>query len=309
MAKLGIIFLCIAIGALFRRFKIFPDNAAVSLNRFVIYVSLPALVLYYIHKIDLTQTDLVTLAGAAAMPWMLFLGAWGFLALIGKWRGWDKRTLGALVLTAGLGNTAFVGFALIDALYGAAGLQIAVLLDQLGSFLALSSIGIFVAFYYSGQALSAKVIIRKIITFPPFIALVLALCLMPFPLPAAVDEILLMLGATLVPLAMVSVGMQLNISRAALSRHVGHLTAGLGYKLLIAPALFYALYHTYLTPDDLAFRIIVLEAAMAPMVTAGVVAAEYELRGELAALMIGIGIPLSLITVPLLNRLLWGPFS
>lgn len=131
MAKLGLIFLCIALGVAFRRFRIFPDNAATTLNRFVIYVSLPALVLYYIHKIDMTQTDFSTLAGAAAMPWMLFFGAWVFLAAIGKWRGWDKRTLGALILTAGLGNTAFVGFALIDALYGAEGLKIAVLLDQL----------------------------------------------------------------------------------------------------------------------------------------------------------------------------------
>lgn len=305
MAKLGIIFLCIALGMVFRRFKIFPDNAAVTLNRFVIFISLPALVLYYIHKLDLSKTDIPTLAGLAVMPWMLFFGAWIFIALIGKWRQWDKRTVGALIMTAGLGNTAFVGFAMIDALYGEKGLQIAVLLDQLGSFLALSTVGIMFAFLYSGQAMSGKVIIKKVITFPPFAALVLAFALMPFPMPEAIDQILAMLAATLVPLAMLSVGMQLNISVAALKRHQGHLIAGLGYKLAIAPAIFYFLYSTYMPTDDIAFRVIILEAAMAPMVTAGIVAAEYDLRGELAALMVGIGIPLSLLTVPLINALIW----
>lgn len=305
MAKLGIIFLCIALGMLFRRLKTFPDSAPTTLNRFVLYVALPALVLHYIQGLDIGATPLAELLGPMAMPWMLFLGAWLFIAAIGKWRGWDKRTIGAIILTAGLGNTAFVGFAMIDAFYGEKGLKTAVLLDQLGSFLALSSIGVLVAIFYSGGEVSGKVIIKKVLTFPPFAALISAFLLMPFQMPEDVDQILLMLSATLVPVSMLSVGMQLNISTAALQRHKGHLTAGLGYKLALAPAMFYLLYSQWFSSDDIAFRVIILEAAMAPMVTASVMAAEYDLRGELAALMVGIGIPLSLGTVPLLNTLLW----
>lgn len=305
MAKLGLIFLCIAFGMLMRRFKVFPENASATLNRFVIWVSLPALVLYYIHRIDLSTTDAHSLFAPVLMPWMLFFGAWGFIAFIGKWRGWDRRTIGALVLTCGLGNTAFVGFAIIDALYGAEGLQTAVLLDQLGSFLVLSTLGIMVAIFYAGQSLSWKVIVRKIITFPPFIALFLAFALMPIDFPQELNDILLMLSATLVPLAMLSVGLQLNISFAALQRHKSHLFFGLGYKLAIAPAFFYVLYGLFMTSDDVVFRVIVLEAAMAPMVTAGILAAEYDLRGELAALIVGIGITLSLVTVPLMNLFIW----
>ncbi|MBM3617623.1 MAG: AEC family transporter [Alphaproteobacteria bacterium] len=305
MAKLLLIFFCIALGMAFRRFKIMPENAAATLNRFVIWVSLPALVLYYIHRIDLSTTDAHSLFAPVLMPWMLFFGAWGFLALIGKWRGWDRRTIGALVLTCGLGNTAFVGFAMIDALYGAEGLQTAVLIDQLGSFLALSTLGIMVAIFYAGQTLSWGVIVRKVLTFPPFAALFLAFALMPVEFPQELNDILLILSGTLVPLTMLSVGLQLNVSLAALQRHKSHLFFGLGYKLALAPAVFYLLYGLFMSPDDVVFRVIVLEAAMAPMVTAGILAAEYDLRGELAALIVGIGITLSLATVPLMNLFLW----
>lgn len=47
-----------------------------------------------------------------------------------------------------------------------------------------------------------------------------------------------------------------------------------------------------------------LEAAMAPMITAAVVARELDLDGEIAQLLVGIGIPLSFATVSIWWRLL-----
>lgn len=305
MAKLSIIFICIALGMVFRRFKIFPDNAPTTLNRFVVWISVPALVLYYIHRIDTSTTPLDYLISAAVMPWLLFFGAWAFIAFISKWQKWDKRTTGAVVLTAGLSNTAFVGFAIIDALYGDEGMKVAVLLDQLGSFLVLTTLGIVLAILYSGQQISAKLLVKKVLSFPPFIAMLLAFSLMPFPMPDVIGKLLLMLSATLVPLAMTSVGMQLRISMDAIKHYKKQLIAGLGYKLILAPAIFYLLYSTFMSTDDIAFRVIILEAAMAPMVTAGIIATEYDLRGELAALLVGLGIVISLISVPFINSFLW----
>lgn len=43
---------------------------------------------------------------------------------------------------------------------------------------------------------------------------------------------------------------------------------------------------------------------MAPMVTAALLAAEHDLEPELAALILGVGVPISLVTVPLVFRLL-----
>jgi len=51
-------------------------------------------------------------------------------------------------------------------------------------------------------------------------------------------------------------------------------------------------------------RVVIAQAAMAPMVTAGVVAADNKLSPGLAATMIAVGVPLSLLTVPIWWRLL-----
>jgi predicted permease len=43
----------------------------------------------------------------------------------------------------------------------------------------------------------------------------------------------------------------------------------------------------------------VLQNAMAPMVSGAILASEHELDPDLAALMVGLGIPLSFLTAPL----------
>jgi predicted permease len=56
------------------------------------------------------------------------------------------------------------------------------------------------------------------------------------------------------------------------------------------------------TPDVL--RVAVLESAMPPMVTAGALAAAAGLAPELAAALVGYGILLSLVTLPVIHALL-----
>jgi predicted permease len=50
--------------------------------------------------------------------------------------------------------------------------------------------------------------------------------------------------------------------------------------------------------SSLTFEVSVLQAAMAPMVTSAILASDHGLDPELAALMVGLGIPLSFATVP-----------
>jgi predicted permease len=51
-------------------------------------------------------------------------------------------------------------------------------------------------------------------------------------------------------------------------------------------------------------QVTLFEAAMAPMITGSIIAAEYDLDGDLAALMVGVGIPLSFLTLPIWFQLL-----
>jgi predicted permease len=77
---------------------------------------------------------------------------------------------------------------------------------------------------------------------------------------------------------------------------------GVLLKLLVLPALegsFY-IFTGSLFPsfDPLVRMTLLLEASMATMIIAGVVAAEAELEPDLAQLMVGVTIPISLLSVP-----------
>jgi malate permease and related proteins len=186
---------------------------------------------------------------------------------------------------------------MIEAFYGAEFLGLGIVIDQVGSYLVLSTVGILVAsIYFSGQGVNAKAIIRKIALFVPFQAFVLALVLMPFAYPGWLDELLKRLGATLIPLALVSVGYQLRLS--AVRGKSTALVTGLLFKLVLAPALLLFLFAGLFGAEGPVMRVTVFEAAMAPMIGASIVAMDHDLDPPLLTLMLGVGIPLSFLTLP-----------
>jgi malate permease and related proteins len=118
-------------------------------------------------------------------------------------------TVGALILTGSLENTSFTGLPMIEAFYGAQGLGVGIIIDQAGSYFVLSTLGVGMATLLSaGETPGIGKIARKIISFIPFQAFILALLLIPVVYPAWLDEVLRRLGGTLVPIALVSVGYQ-----------------------------------------------------------------------------------------------------
>ena len=285
---------CFILGIILRRLRRLPDNAAAALNGFIVHISLPALTLTYVHGLHL-QANLIL---PALMAWVMFAIGCVMFWLAGKALRFSPATTGALMLTGGLANTSFVGLPMIDTFYGSQFLGLGILIDQLGSYFVLSTLGILVAsFYAPGRSVSAKAVLRKIILFVPFQAFVLALLLMPFDYPAWLDELLKRLGATLVPLALVSVGYQLQLSQVR--GKATALAVGLLFKLILAPALILLLFSGLMRNDWQVLSVTVFEAAMGPMIGASIVAMDHELDPPLVTLMVGIGIPLSFLTLPL----------
>ncbi|PTL81868.1 transporter [Vitiosangium sp. GDMCC 1.1324] len=275
-----------------RRSGRFPEQTALAINAFVLNVALPALVLRAVHRLTLAPE----LFAAAATPWLVFGGAWLFFRVLGPRLGFQPGTVAALVLTGGLSNTSFVGLPLIEGLMGRDGLQVAVVIDQLGSFLALATVATLFAARAAAKDTRLWPLLRRVLGFPPFIALVAAFLLHPWDWPAWVDAVLGRLGDMLTPLALFSVGFQLRLS--GLKGRVGALVLGLGYKLALAPLGIALLLLALPGMSRLTFEVTVLQAAMAPMVTAAILAADHGLDPDLSALMVGLGIPLSFATVP-----------
>lgn len=299
MMNFVVIFICMLAGILCKRLRHFPPASAQALNSFVIFLSLPALILVQIPKL----LSNLTMAGNWWMPvsmaWVAFLLSFCFFSFLGRKLNWSRPQTGALILTAGLGNTSFVGLPLLESLIGRDALPIGILADQPGSFLALSTLGIIVAASMSGARVTTGLIAKRVATFPPFIALLLAILWFATGsigyagAAAMFDKI----ASTLVPLALFAVGFQLKLDFGALRRRSSNLILGLGFKLGLTPLLFLMTYGILLKQHDLTVHATVLEAAMAPMITSAVVASDFGLDSELANLMVGIGIPVSLLTV------------
>ncbi|HEX5337720.1 MAG TPA: AEC family transporter, partial [Gallionella sp.] len=221
MNNLLLLILCFIAGMLLRRFRRMPDNAPATLNSFIIHVSLPALTLLYIHELKISGDVLLV----ALMAWLVFGLSAGFFWFVGRWLHLPRATVGALTVVGGLGNTSFFGLPMVEAFYGKDGLGTAIVADQLGSFFALSVLGITVAGIYSSGRPTAAEIAKRIALFPPFIALTVALLLIPVPYAEWFAVLLKRLGDTLAPLALLSVGMQLRLGHVA--EHKRNLALGL----------------------------------------------------------------------------------
>ena len=291
MNNLLLLILCFIAGMLLRRFRRMPDNAPATLNSFIIHVSLPALTLFYIHQLKFTGDMLLT----GLMAWLVFGASVGFFWLIGRWLALPRATVGALMLVGGLGNTSFFGLPMVEAFYGQTGLSTAIIADQLGSFFALSILGVTVAGIYSSGRPTALQIIKRITLFPPFISLAVALLLIPVEYAEWFSVLLKRLGDTLAPLALLSVGLQLRMGHVA--EHRRNLAMGLGFKLILAPLVIFLLYVPLLGAHGQAIQVTLFEAAMPPMITAAIVANEHDLDPPLANLMVAAGLIISFFTL------------
>jgi len=282
-----------------KRIPDFSDDTGNVLNLFVIYISLPALILLKISKLVFSKSLLVP----AFMPWGMLLFSCALILLLSRVLNWERATTGCLLLLIPLGNTSFLGVPMVKAFFGENAIPYALLYDQLGSFLALATYGsLILAIYGTSESKpTIKGVVKKVVSFPPFVALVFALIFKAFPYPPIVVNLLKILAATLIPLVMIAVGFQLTLR---LDRKViSQLSIGLSIKLIAAPLT--ALFFCKLAGlEGKAVEVSIFEAGMPPMVSAGALAILANLSPVLTAALVGIGIILSFVTLPMLHQLL-----
>ena len=269
------------------------------LNRFVIYVSLPSLV--FVYMIDITPDGRFLLPIASA--WGLFALSAVLILLLSRRLRWSRSITGALLMTIPYGNTSFLGIPFTRAFFGEAGVPVAIVYDQLGSFLILSTAGIITLSLYSDEQASLRRVVMRIVTFPAFIALVLALLSDPTWPPAWLMQTLHLLAVTLTPAALLAIGLHLRLRLE--SGHKTPFALGLLIKLVLAPLVLYALFWM-LGFHDLTARVCVFEAAMAPMVSSTMLAMMAGLQPRFVASLLGYGIVMSFGTLPVVFWVLQG---
>lgn len=288
-----IIFFFLFLGLLLQNVKRFPTHIYKSINKIVIYICLPAITLCHIPKIKWSNELLFPILAG----WISFLLAFVFFHFLGRRLGWSNKLIGCLILTAGLSNSSFLGYPIIEALFGKKGLETAILVDQPGTFVVVSTLGVFVAAFYSKGSPDTLGIFKKIIFFPPFITFIVA-CLLNIynsELDLNLQSVLLKIGSLVTPLALFSVGLQLTFDQN--SKHWRFLRLGLFFRLILTPLIILVLYVFIFNQRSESVQITIMETAMAPMITGAILASTYGLKPKLCSMMIGFGIPISFVTL------------
>jgi len=290
LVQIELIFVCLAIGILLRLSGRLLEVTPKVLGGWVINVALPAVAIRNVHDLSINYEWLF----AAFTPWLTAGFALLVIIPISIKLRWSRRRLGALLLVAGWGNTSFVGLPMITAYFGSQWLGLGLFIDLFGSYLSLSILGIAIATVCNSNSFDWKITVRRIITFPPLIAIVIAVATNHLDRPARVDEILDILASTMTPIALAAVGYAIRFKK--LYGRFAPLGVGLTYRLIISPLVIALL---YIATGHINFpeaHVTIFEAAMPPMLGASIIAIDNDLEPDLVGLLIGIGIPLSMAT-------------
>ena len=267
-----------------------------ALTTLVYYVMLPALVLAVLWRAPLGVESL-HIAGLAALG---VLASMGLMALIGHFMPLNRGQKGALLLAASFPNATYLGLPVLESLYGDYGRAVAVQYDLFACTPILLSVGIALAVYYGtpekGQENAPWWL--GVLKVPALWAAILAIALnlSGTAFPEALSGVLDRLGAGVVPLMLIALGMGLRLDAlkpAALLRVSPVLLIQLAFApaLVLAAGLALGLQPPLLTA-------VVLEAGMPVMVLGLVLCDRYGLDTGLYAAAATLSTLLSLLTLP-----------
>ncbi len=187
---------------------------------------------------------------------------------------------------------------MVTAYAGAQWAGLVLFIDLFGSYLVLSILGIAIPTACDTTAFRWSTVARRIVTFPPLVTIVIMLATNHLDRAAWIDDLLDSLAATLTPLALAAVRHAIRFDRIV--GRFAPLAVGLGFRLTAAPLAISRLSMALGMTSDPVTRVAIFEMAMPPMLGASIIAIviDHDHEPDLVALMISIGIPLSIITAP-----------
>lgn len=287
--------LFLALGRVLASVDRLPREMPVALASWVLYVAWPAAAFQSALSVRLDGP----LLGGVAWLWGLFAvaGVAVTIAIVGF--GLRRSTAGAVLLAGGAGSTAGFALPFVEQYCGAHCVAPAIVISVLGGALSFSVLGVAASCVLSQGKVCVGLIVRRIVTFPPMLGLVAGLLLPRDAIPQFAQMAAHDLTATLAPVAIVAMGMYLR--GLPDRKRLLPILAALGFKLVLAPAAI-LLGVALLGPALPSFgKLLVLLAAMPPLISSIALAREYQLEADLSAQIAAFGASIALVTVPL-----WG---
>ena len=302
ITQIIILAVVVLIGAIAAKFKVLTTDSKDMLSKVIFNISLPLMLFTNFFRLEATPrliaNSLTILAISGFVVFFLLLVGW-LTAKAFRLKGSEAAVF---KVHAMFGNTIFLGFPLITALYGVEGLLYASMF-QLVSTIIMWTAGVIILSH--GNGTSWKKSLGKVFN-PNTIATVAGLVC--FVLSVKLPDILLKplteLGSANTWLSMLYIGAMLVLSNAGGLLKKKNLYIVSFNRLILGPALLIALFWliaslTGFAPDKLVTSVIVLEASMPCMVTVVIMAKEFGSDDRLAAGNVFVSTIFSILTLPL----------
>lgn len=272
-------------------YKILYHDNSKQLIEFIIYFSLPGIIFSKIYPLTLSGTIL----GLILMFIGFILLNLALAYIIGKLMRLERLTLATFMIMATFGNTSFIGLSYIDAFYGQDYIFYGIIYDIFGSFFLLVTVGMFIINWGTGKKNDTKSILKSLLLFPPTIMFFLTIFAKNFEVPTFLLLTSETIGSTLVPIAMVAIGMKLELKNIFVKFPV--VTMAITIKMIIVPVIVLIGFQTFYGIDETWIKVTIIEVAMPPMTMATVLAIKGGLDEKIAINSLVLGVLLSLFTI------------
>jgi len=300
--QIFILAVVVLIGAIAAKFKVFTSDSKDVLSKVIFNISLPLMLFTNFFRLEATprliSNSLIILSLSGFMIFFLLLIGWissGAFRLKGSEAAVFK-------VHSMFGNTIFLGFPLITALYGVEGLLYASMF-QLVSTIIMWTVGVIILSHGNGTPWKKSLV--KVLN-PNTIATLTGLIF--FILSVRLPEIILKpmteLGSANTWLSMLYIGAMLAFSNVGSLLKKKSLYLISFNRLILAPALLISIFYLVaslarLAPEKLVTSVIILEASMPCMATVVIMAKEFGSDDRLAVGNVFVSTIISILTLPL----------
>jgi predicted permease len=292
--QIFMLFILIGLGVVLQRSKLVSAEFSKGLSTFVLYVSLPALIIKsmnYEFDPELMINSIYLLVSGILFYPLAYIVA----KLVGKLLNVGEDKLGVYEFLMIFGNVGFMGYPVMRVLYGEIGIFYAAMFNF--SFnLYIWTLGVYLIKKGSGEGVSARLLIN-----PGTLAVSLGFALFGFSiqLPRVLQLVLESVGGTTTPLSMIVIGMILGTSSGFKWIKNWRLILSSVIRLLIIPLLVLGIVWFVPMPSMLKGLILIL-TGMPSAALAAIFSHKYGADHELASRGILLTTFLSLWTIPFL---------
>lgn len=302
ITQITILAVVVIIGAVAAKFRVFTSDSKDVLSKIIFNISLPLMLFTNFFRLDATprlvSNSFTVLSVSGFIILFLLLTGW-LVSKIFRLKGMEAAVFKTHSM---FGNTIFLGFPLITALYGYEGLLYASMFQLVSSIL-MWTVGVIIL--SQGNGISWKKSLLRVVN-PNTIATLSGLFffLLSVKLPAVLLKPMTDLGSANTWLSMLYIGAMLVFSNVAGMLRRKSLYILSFSRLVLGPSLLILIFYFLgsvagFSPDKLVTSVIILEASMPCMATVVIMAKEFGSDDALAVGNVFVSTIFSIITLPL----------